>query len=208
MANKPKEKEKTPADFQRYAFANVAATMSKSKADAMYLPGAVNLLEKNLDFGTDGKDLYDQYVNDKQVNKLIDIYNKKYNSKMGEASVGDVYDFYKPALNGTTDEQRALIDSTFGKYAGENYRELMGKIEVLRYKAKAPEGAISPEEREKAGKELKEYDGLLIAEDILSKYNFENMRMQAVEASKPGNFGGLEEILRKSTEPEQEKGKK
>jgi hypothetical protein len=206
MANK--EKEKTPADFQRYAFANVAANMSKSKADAMYLPGAINLLEKNLDFGTDGKDLYDQYVNDKQVNKLIDIYNKKYNSKLGEASVGDVYDFYKPALNGATDEQKALINSTFGKYAGENYRELMGKIGVLQYKAKAPEGAVSEEERDNAEKELQKYVGFITAQNVLDQYNSESLRMQAIEASKPFTFGGLEEILRKSAEPEQEKGKK
>ncbi|MEK6833539.1 MAG: hypothetical protein AABY32_05830, partial [Nanoarchaeota archaeon] len=117
---KEKEKPKTPAEFQRYAFANVAATMSNSERDALYVSGAINLLEKNLDFGRDGKDLYDQYVTDNATNKLIEIYNKKYNSKLGEASVADVYDWYKPALKGATDSQKALVDSEFGRYASEN----------------------------------------------------------------------------------------
>lgn len=203
-----KEKEKKPAEFQRYAFANVAATMSKSKEDAIYLPGAMNLLEKNLDFGVDGSDLYKQYMTDKQEKKVIDIYNKKFSSKLGEASVGDFYDWIRPALNGATDEQKALIDSTFAKYAGENYNALMSKIDVLKYKANAPEGAGNEEERASAEKELQKYEGFLAVQGILNKYNFESLRMQAVEASKPVTFGGLEEILKKTSESEGEKGKK
>jgi len=202
-----KEKEYAPAEFQRYAFANVAATMVQSENDAMYIPGAINLLEKNLDFGRDGKDLYDQYVSDKATDKLIEIYNKKFNSKLGEASVSDVYNWYKPALKGATDEQKALIDSAFGKYSGENYAKLMSKINLLQYKFKTPEGGISKEEREDIQRELQKYDGFITAKTVLDKYNFENLRMQAVEASKPNTFKGLEEILRRY-EPEKKKEEK
>lgn len=199
-----KEKEYAPAEFQRYAFANVAATMAQSEKDAMYIPGAINLLEKNLDFGRDGKDLYDQYVSDKATNKLIEIYDKKYHSKLAEASVSDVYNWYKPALKGATDEQKVLIDSAFGKYSGENYSKLMGKINLLQHKLKTPEGGISQEEKESTQKELEKYTGFVVAQEVLSNYNYENLRMQAVEASKPNTFKSLEDILRKY-EPEKKK---
>jgi len=201
-----KEKENKPAEFQKYAFANVAANMSKSEADVLYVSGAINLLEKNLDFGNDGRELYDQYITDNATDKLIQIYNNKYNLKLGEASVAEVYDWYKPALKGATDEQKALVDSTFGKYAGENYAKLMGKIGALQYKAKSPEGAISKEEKENAQEELQKYMGFIMAQEILNQYHFETLRMQAVEASKPNAFGGLEEILKKY-EPEKKDNK-
>lgn len=204
---KTKEKERTPAEFQRYAFANVAARMSQSEGDALYIPGAVELLSKNLDFGRDGKDLYDQYLTDNATNKVIDIFNKKFNSKFVEASIADVYNWYKPALKGVTPEQATLVNSEFGKYAGENYNKLMGKIGALQYKANpdAPEGAISKEEKESAQKELEKYKGFIIAQKLLGQYNYEGMRMQAVEASKPHSFGGLEQILKKH-EPENKEG--
>jgi hypothetical protein len=194
MAETPRQN--TPAEFQRYAFANVAARMAQSQGDRLYIQGAVDLLSKNLDFGRDGKDLYDQYVTDNATSKLIDIYNKKYNAKLAEASVSDVYDWYKPALKGATPEQTALVDSEFGKFAGENYNKLESKIQILQYKANSPEGALSKEEKEGAQKELKKYDGFVMAQQLLSQYNYERMRMQAIEASKPHTFGGLEEILK------------
>jgi hypothetical protein len=189
-----KPKEKAPAEFQRYAFANVAAKMSQSEGNELYMQGAVDLLSKNLDFGRDGKDLYDQYVTDNATNKLIDIYNKKYNAKLAEASVSDVYDWYKPALRGITPEQTALVNSEFGKYSGENYAKLMGKIQLLQYKLKTP--GLSKEEAENIQKQMKPYEGFVIAQQLLSQYNYEGMRMQAVEASKPHTFGGLEKILK------------
>ncbi|MCX6749841.1 MAG: hypothetical protein NTZ83_00105 [Candidatus Pacearchaeota archaeon] len=193
------EKKKS-SNFQNYAFANVGATMSKSKADAMYIPGAVDLLEKNLEFGEDGKDLYDWFVTEKATNKLIDIYNKKFYSKLSEATVADVYSWYTPALTNITDEQKALVDAAFGKYAGENYAKLKGKIGVLQHKLETPEGegGISDEEKEKIQKELQPYMGFILAESLVSKYSYENLRFQAVEASKPHSFGGLEEVLKKA----------
>jgi len=196
MTEKPKEK--TPADFQRYAFANVAAKMSQSEGNELYIQGAVDLLSKNLDFGRDGKDLYDQYVTDKATNKLIEIYDKKFNSKLAEASVAEIYDWYKPALKGATDSQKNSINSEFSKFSNESYAKLMGKIGALQYKSKSPEGAISKEEKENAQKELQKYTGFLVAQQMLNQYNYESMRMQAVEASKPHSFGGLEEILKRN----------
>jgi hypothetical protein len=202
-----KEKEKTPAAFQRYAFADVAARMSQSKSDAGYMSGAIDLLGKNLNFGEDGGDLYNWFVTEKQTKKLIDIYSEKFDSKLTEASVADVFEWYKPALNGATDEQKALVSAAFGKYAGENYTKLLGKIGTLQYKYKAPEGAITEEERKAVGEELAKYQDFVLARSLLDSYNFEALRFQAVEASKPSAFGGLEELVQKMNPPKKE-GKK
>jgi|GEM_PF-6736945 len=196
-----KEEKKSP-EFQRYAFANVAARMAQSETDGLYIPGAVNLLEKNLDFGNDGKDLYDYFVSEKATDKLIDIYNKKYNTKLAEASMADYYQWIKPALDGATPEQKALVDGVFTKYGSENYSKFLGKINSLQYKLRDP--GIKKEDAESIQKELAKYTDFLSAYSLLASYHFEQLRTQAVNASKKTNFKGLEETLLKLAPPKKE----
>ena len=190
------DEKPTSPEFQRYAFANVGAIMSKDKSNAMYIPGAVDLLGKNLNFGDDGKDLYDWFVTEKQTNKLLDIYNKKFYTKQTEATVADIYNFYKPALTNVTDEQKALVDGAFGKYAGENYSKLKKDIAILHKKLELlEEEGGKEEEMVEIQKQLQEYNEFMLADKLLNDYNYENLRYQAVEASKPTSFGNLEKLV-------------
>lgn len=189
--------EKKPAEFMRYAYANVAAQLAKDKEDPNYINGAIALLSKNLDLGTDGSDLFKGYINDKATNKLIEIYNKKYQSKLAEATVSDMVSFYEPALKGASDEQMKLIVSEFGKFAGENYAKFMEKLNSLQLKAsgKLPADIVNKEIKEKAEKDLQKYIGFINAQQTLESLNYETMRYKAVEASKKSSFGDLEKIL-------------
>jgi DNA-directed RNA polymerase beta' subunit len=199
--------EKKPAEFMRYAYANVAAQLAKDKEDPSYVNGAIALLRKNLDFGVDGDDMYRSYISDKATDKLIDIYTKKYNSKLAEATVSDMVSFYEPALKGASDEQMKLIVSEFGKFAGENYAKFMEKLNSLQLKAsgKLPADIVNKETKEKAEKELQKYVGFINAQQTLESLNYEAMRYKAVEASKKSSFGDLEKILLEINKPKEEK---
>jgi hypothetical protein len=155
-------------------------------------------LEKNLDFGEDGKDLYDNYVTEKQTRKLIDIYNKKFYTKLSDASVADVYSWYTSALANISKEQKALVDGIFAKFSGENYGQLQKKISILNKKLELLEAEGKEEEMKKIQQELEQYTGFVLADNMINKYNYENLRYQAVEASKPYSFGGLEQALMKT----------
>ena len=196
------EKEKKSPEFQKYAFANVAARMAQSETDELYIPGAINLLEKNLDFGNDGRELYDYFVSQKATDTLIDIYNNKYNTKLTEVSVSDYYGWIKPALNGATPEQKALVDGVFTKYGSENYSKFTGKLNSLQYRLREP--GIKKEEAESIQKELAKYADFLSAHSLIRSYHFEQLRSQAIDASKKPNFKSLEETLLKLAPPKKD----
>jgi hypothetical protein len=169
--------------------------MFQSETDSFYIPGAVSLLEKNLDFGEDGKDLHDYFVSEKATDKLISIYNKKYNNKLSEASVSDYYGWIKSALSDATPEQKALVDGVFTKYGSENYSKFLGKINSLQYKLNDPQ--IKEEDAQSIQKELSKYTDFLSAYSLVASYHFEQLRKQAIDASKKSNFKNLEDTLLK-----------
>ena len=187
------EKEEQKLNFRNYVYADVAAKMSKNEGDANYLSGAVDLLTKNLDFGVDGVDLYQGFVNEKTLGQFIKIYDNKHKEALSKATVAELISWYEPAMSGATDEQKALMTSALSKFGGENYGELNKKINTLAYKAKDPD---DKEGAEKAKKELTEkYGAFLQVKELLEGYTFEALRTKAVEASKKPNFGGLEKML-------------
>jgi hypothetical protein len=201
--NKNSNENETPKlDFRRYVFANVASKMAKNKADASYLSGAVDLLESNLDFGIDGVDLYRGFVNEKTLGKFIDIYNEKHYKALSETKISELASFYEPAMEGATDEQKELMRSALSEFGNETYGDLSKKILRLSYKAQNPE---NEEEAKKANKELQEkYGKFNIVQSSLEGYMFENLRYQAIEASKKNNFGDLEKILKQNAETSEE----
>lgn len=191
-------------NFERYAYAALAGQFAQSKEEQQYLGGALHLLEKNLDFGEDGIDLYRSYMNEKQIGKLIEIYSDKFQRKLSESKILDLYGWYFPQMEGTSGEQKELIRKEFEKFSGETYGKLMEKIRHLKYLAEeAPESEVGKEAKEQAMKEFKKYIGFLSANNLLQGYTFEGLRQKAVEASKKQNFGGLEKRLKGEMQEEE-----
>ncbi len=183
-------------DFEKYAFADVAARLANNQEDASYVGGAMELLGKNLDFGADGKE-YFKYVTEKAIEDAINIEYAKFNDKISKAKVSDIYSWRKSGASGATDEQKKLIGAEFAKFSNENYGKFMEKIGAIKLKAsgKLPQSIVSKEDVEKAKKEYQKYVGFEEAYALLEKYHYESLRTKAIEASKPAAYGNLEQKL-------------
>lgn len=188
-----KEEQNQTTGFEKYAHAASALRLSQSNDGKLYSNGALELLEKNLDFGEDGGDLYRGYIDDGKRDKLIEIYNSKFERKLSEAKISELYSWHESALSGASDEQKELIKSEFDKHAGETYGDLMRKINDLQLDSKKSDEEV----REKASKQLEEYKPFLMIQDVLEGYTFESLRQEAVKTSKKENFEGLEAILKR-----------
>lgn len=191
-----KKDEYVKPDFEKYAFADVAARLVNNKENPSYAQGALNILSKNLDLGTDGRE-YFNYVTEKATEDAINIEYAKFQDRLSKAKVSDVYAWHKNSMGGASDGQKKLIDSEFAKFSNENWGKLMDKIQSLKLKAsgRLPSGIVSKDDVEKAKKEYQKYAGFDEAYELVSNYHYENQRSKAVEASKPFAYGKLEEKL-------------
>jgi len=198
------EERPTRFDFEKYAYANLAAQLVQG-GEEIYVSGAADLLREELNYGDDGEALYKgfvidedgEFISEQARNRFISIYNTEFLNKLSEAKVSELQSWYEPALKGATKDQKDAINAELEKFGGENYGELSGKITHLHYTVeKAPTGEVSEDEKKEAKEELKKYEGFEAVQGMLQKYTFEEMRTKAVKASKKKRFNDLEEMLK------------
>lgn len=202
MRNMAKEKEMTKEEkpeFEKYAYANLAAQLASSEKDSIYVSGALKLLRKNIDLGKDGGVLYEHsYTSEEGIKNLINIYNSAFGKELSKAKPNDLMSWYGGvALKGTTEEQAKLFKSEFAKIT-EDYGTIMQKVISANHTLEGVEKGVkvSKEDQEKAQKITEKYGNFLKIQKTLNGYAFEGMRQKAVEASKESVFGGLEKSLK------------
>lgn len=203
------ETQKT--NFEKYAYASIAAQMAQSQEDQMYLYGATELLRKNLSFGEDGGDLYKgfvaneegEFISKEAKERFINVYLQKFIKKQSEAKPSEILEWYLSNISGISEDLKKLAKSEFNKFGEKSYGQINEKLSYLNYIAnEAPENEVGKEQKEKAKKEMQKYLKFVGIDKILKSYTFENLRSEAVKESKKKNLKNLEKILKEENQNE------
>jgi len=197
--------ENKPTDFERFAYAISAAELASSEKTKKYTNGAIRLLEKELNLA-DGLDLYRGYINDGQIDRIIEIYSKKFTNRYSEATPSQIYDWLKPQLNVETEEQKQFVEKEFNKFPEKKYREIIEEIGIAKTLLELPDYEIHKDRKKEAKKTIEKYRNFIEAENMLKEDTFESLKHEATKVSKKERHTGLVKKLKGEAQDEFQNG--
>lgn len=186
-------------DFQKYQYAGLAANLAGSREGAMYVPGALEVLagEKGLKLGEEALGFIRGTLASKEgIQTAIKTYAEKFEEKRGEYKPADLTDWYDSVLTDLGEEEREKIEGALKEH-DEPLKSINEKYERASYIASddAPKGIFTPDQIADAKKTLKKYENLVTVLATLDNYKFEELRPDAVEATKKKNLEALAKKL-------------
>lgn len=187
------------SDFQKYQYAGLAASLAASRESAMYAPGALEVLagERGLNLSEETLGFRKGTQASKEgIQTAIQTYAEMFEAKRGEYKPADLTDWYDSVLSDLGEEEREKIERALKEH-DEPLKSINEKYERASYIASddAPKGIFTPDQIADAKKTLKKYEDLVTVLAILDNYKFEELRPDAVEATKKKNLEALAKKL-------------
>ncbi|MBA7624318.1 hypothetical protein ES703_31725 [subsurface metagenome] len=190
--------EKT-LDFQKYQYAGLAASLATSKEGAKYVPGALQVLagDKGLKLGEEALGfIRGTQASEEGIKTAINVYNKKFQEERGKYKPVDLAKWYGSVLSGLEYTEEAKISIALAKN-NETLKDILEKVRKAEYilNYKAQDDLFTSEQRSEAKETMEEYNEVLNIMATLDNYKFEELRSDAVEATRKGSLEDLVKTL-------------
>ncbi len=177
--------------FESYQYAALASRLLNQSPE--YVSGALEVLagERGLDLGEEASGFVrGAMVSEEGIKTAIGIYGSKYMEQRGEQTPGSLLNWYNPVLEGLENEQREAI---FGilEAQDETVESIDKASREAKHKLEGPEGMYTPEELREARETIRRYEEVNKTMGTLDRYMMENLRPDAVDATRKRELGGL-----------------
>ena len=189
---------KTP-DFQKYQYAGLAASLARSEEGAKYVSGALQVLagDQGLKLGEEALGfIRGTQASEEGIKTAINVYNKKFQEERGKYKPVDLAKWYDSVLTGLEDTEKKKIlvalkkhDETIGSIS-EKVREAMYTLSDT-----APKNMFTSEQKSEAKETMEQYDGVINLMATLDNYKFEELRPDAIEATRKRSLEDLVKTL-------------
>jgi len=187
-------KQAKKQEFERYAYGSAAAQLASDKASSRYAGGALEVLagKKGVNLGEEAEGfIIGTLASPKGIQDASENYNGKFNKYRGEIKVGDLGEWYGSTLTGLNATEKAKILAEFDKFKDKNLGAILKKATNASYQLEDPDNNFNKEVKNKATDTLKKYANLLNMMDILDNYKNEEMRPDAVKATRKKDLKNL-----------------
>ena len=189
--------EKT-LDFEKYQYAGLAASLAGSKENAQYIPGALEVLagDKGLGWGEEALGfIRGTQASEKGIETAINVYNQKFQEKRGKYKPIDLAKWYHSVLTDLGDTEKTQILTTLEKH-DETIKDIKKKFKIALRVVQSQEDddlkdEYTPEQISEAKDTLEKYNGIINLMATLDNYKFEELRSDAVEATRKGSLEDL-----------------
>jgi len=190
--------EKT-LDFEKYQYAGLAASLAKSEEGTQYVPGALQVLagEKGLKLGEEALGfIRGTQASEEGIRTAINVYNKKFQDERNKYKPVNLAKWYDSVLSGLEYTERTKILIALGKN-NETLKDISEKVRKAAYiiDDKAPENMFTPEQRSEAKETIEKYKDVFNTMAVLDNYKFEELRSDAVEATRKRSLEDLVKTL-------------
>jgi len=190
--------EKT-LDFEKYQYAGLAASLAKSEEGTQYVPGALQVLagEKGLKLGEEALGfIRGTQASEEGIRTAINVYNKKFQDERNKYKPVNLAKWYDSVLSGLEYTERTKILIALGKN-NETLKDILEKVRKAAYiiDDKAPENMFTPEQRSEAKETIEKYKDVFNTMAVLDNYKFEELRSDAVEATRKRSLEDLVKTL-------------
>jgi hypothetical protein len=178
-------------DLTRYQYGSLAARLLQSQDGGLYVPGALEQLASDLGIKESAEGfIQGTMASEKGLETAVMTYAGKYEKAMGELTIKELYNTYKKCFEGNLSyEEKEIVDKKYS-FNEAKVGEMKKKIAKLQHQAKSPD----EKEREKAKKELEEYQDLVYLFTIVQDNLYKNLLPKAIERT---NQMRLKELVRK-----------
>ena len=182
--------KKTP-DFQKYQYAGLAASLATSEESAKYIPGALEVLAgaKGLNLGEEALGFIRGTQASKEgIETAINVYNQKFQEERGKYKPIDLSKWYDSVLTNLKDTEKTKILTALEKY-DETIKDIGKKVKLALRVVNSQEDddlkdEYTPEQVSEAKDTLKKYQDVVSVMAALDNYKFEELRSDAVEATR------------------------
>ena len=186
--------EKT-LDFEKYQYAGLAASLAGSKENAQYIPGALEVLagDKGLGWGEEALGfIRGTQASEKGIETAINVYNQKFQEERGKYKPIDLAKWYGSVLTDLGDTEKTKILTALEKH-DETIKDISEKMRKAVYTIsdKAPQDMFTPEQKSEAKETIEKYRDVNSIMVTLDNYKFEELRSDAVEATRKGSLENL-----------------
>ena len=190
--------EKT-LDFEKYQYAGLAASLAKSEEGTQYVPGALQVLagEKGLKLGEEALGfIRGTQASEEGIRTAINVYNKKFQDERNKYKPVNLAKWYDSVLSGLEYTERTKILIALGKN-NETLKDISEKVRKAAYiiDDKAPENMFTPKQRSEAKETIEKYKDVFNTMAVLDNYKFEELRSDAVEATRKRSLEDLVKTL-------------
>jgi len=181
---------RTPLTFEKYQYGALAGYLASSDDESTkrFAASALEVLAgpKGFNLGEEAEGFVrGTQASDKGIQTAIGTYAGIFQEKRGEYKPSDLASWYAPVLSGLDDESKGKIDRELSKH-DETLKDIEKKLQKSAYilDKKAPKGFHSNDAIESAKATRQKYAGVFTVMSTLDKYMFENLRVDAVDASR------------------------
>lgn len=190
--------EKT-LDFQKYQYAGLAASLARSEEGAKYVSGALQVLagDQGLKLGEEALGfIRGTQASEEGIKTAINVYNKKFQEERGKYKPVDLAKWYDSVLNGLEYTEKTKISIALGKN-NETLKDILEKVRKAEYilNYKTQDDLFTSEQRSEAKETMEKYNEVLNIMATLDNYKFEELRPDAVEATRKGSLEDLVKTL-------------
>lgn len=191
--NTNQEENHSPIDYAKaYQQGFVAARLSSDEESAMYIPGALAVLGKDLKVSGPAT-IYQKVMEStpQAKQKLIEIATNDYNVEKKKIKIGDLFDWYAESISHEAPEElRGKNKNLFGAYLDKTIEDIEKEIGDYNYILN-PRTNASDEDKTAAKKAIEERKDILGKISIFESYSLEKGRQRAVDATIKPNLESL-----------------
>lgn len=190
--------EKT-LDFQKYQYAGLAASLATSKEGAKYVPGALQVLagDQGLKLGEEALGfIRGTNITKEGIKEAINVYYQKFQDERNKYKPVNLVDWYDSVLNGLEYTEKGKILIALGKN-NETIGSISEKVREAMYTLSdtAPKNMFTSEQKSEAKETIEKYKDVLDIMETLDNYKFEELRSDAVEATRKRSLEDLVKTL-------------
>jgi len=186
-------------DFEKYQYAGLAASLARSEESVKYVSGALEVLagDKGLKLGEEALGfIKGTQASEEGIKTAINVYNKKFQEERGKYKPVDLAKWYDSVLSGLEYTEQAKISIALAKH-NETLKDISEKVRKATYiiNYKAQDDLFTSEQRSEAKETIEKYKDVLDVMATLDNYKFEELRSNAVEATRKRSLEDLVKTL-------------
>lgn len=177
--------------FEKYQYGALARILASSEESQRYAPSALEVLagEKGLNLGEEALGfIRGTQASEKGIATAINIYDGKFQEKRGEYSPADLAPWYDSVLKDIDQGDREKIIRYLAKHT-ESLKDINKKIKrALRIRKSQEDEDLkdeyTPEQVSQANDTIRKYQEIYNLVQTLDTYKFEQIRPDAVKATR------------------------